>query len=88
MTVAHLNPQSSDFGDICALSSPFLHQPTGSCMCRVQATALSELQVRVRDRVNSLLLRSLDKGGGYVVATLLSLCRSETFMSCTLLDQT
>ena len=25
---AHLNPHSSDFGDICALSSPFLHQLT------------------------------------------------------------
>ena len=25
---AHLNPQSADFGDICALSSPSLHQLT------------------------------------------------------------
>ena len=39
-------PQSSGFGYICALSSPFLHQLmcAGSCMCRAKATALSKLQ--------------------------------------------
>ena len=62
---AHLNPQSSDFGDICALSSPFLHQltmPVVVCVVCKLRPCLS--YSRRRDRINSVLLRSLDKGGG------------------------
>ena len=61
---AQLNPHSSDFGDICALYSPFLHQlamqsslvePGGLWPCPSHS--------RRRDRINLVLLRSLYKGG-------------------------
>ena len=62
---AHLNPHSPDFGDICALHSPFLHQLT------VQSSLFEpgHLQPcpsygRRRDGINLGLLRSLYKGGG------------------------
>ena len=69
---AHLNPQSSDFGDISALQSPFLHQFT------VQSSLFEHWRLRPcpsygrrRDRINLGLFRSLYKGGGGGVSTLL-----------------
>ena len=64
---AHLNPQSSDFGYICALSSPFLVVacvPMFVCVARKLWPCLS--YSRRRDRIDLGLLRSLDKRGGEV----------------------
>ena len=57
VSVCHLNPHSSDFGDVCALYAPFLHQLTMQSslfepgrpvlvvvLCRAQATPMSKLQ--------------------------------------------
>ena len=62
---AHLNPHSSDFGDMCALYSPFLHQLT------VQSSLFEPGRLRPcpsysrrRDRANLGLLRSFYRGGG------------------------
>ena len=62
---AHLNPHSSDFGDICALYSPFLHQLT------MQSSLFGPGRLRPcpsysrrKDRINLGLLRSFYKGGG------------------------
>ena len=61
---AHSNPHSSDFGDICALYSPFLHQ------LAVQSSLFEPGHLRPcpsysrrRDCVNLGLLRSLYKWG-------------------------
>ena len=62
---AHLNPQSCDFGDICASSSPFLVVPCVPvvvCVARKLRPCLS--YSRRRGRINSVLLCRLDKGGG------------------------
>ena len=66
---AHLNPHSSDFGDICALYSPFLHQLT------VQSSLFEPGRLRPcpsysrrRDRIDLGFLRSYCKGGGVVWA--------------------
>ena len=65
---AHLNPQSSDFGYICALSSPFLVVacvPVFVCVARKLWPCLS--YSRRRDRIDLGLFCSLDKrGGGYI----------------------
>ena len=56
---AHLNPHSSDFGDICALYSPFLHQLT------MQSSLFKHLRpCPSYSRRNLGLLRSFYKGGG------------------------
>ena len=62
---AHLNPQSSDFRDIRALHSPFLHQLT------MQYSLFEPGRLRPcpsygrrRDRIGLGLLRSYYKGGG------------------------
>ena len=55
----------SAFGDICALSSPFLVVacvPAVVCVARKLQPCLS--YSRRGDRIHSVLLRSLDKGGG------------------------
>ena len=66
--LAHLNPKSSDFGDICALSSPFLHQLTMPVVVFVVRKLRPCLSYgSCRDHINSVLLRSLDKGGGGIV---------------------
>ena len=63
------NPQSSDFGDICALSSPFLVVvcvPVVVCVaCKIRPCPSYS---RRRDCINPIFLRSLDKGrgGGYL----------------------
>ena len=65
---AHLTPESSDFGDSCALYSPFSHQLTKSSSlfepgCLRPCPSYS----RRRDRVNLGLLRSLYRGGAGVL---------------------
>ena len=62
---AHLNPHSSDFGDICAFSSPCLHQLT------MQSSLFEPVQLwscpsysRRRDCINLGLLCSFYKGWG------------------------
>ena len=64
---AHLNPHSSDFGDIYALYSPFLHQLTmQSSLFEPWALLLCPSYSRRRDRINLGLLRSSYKReGGY-----------------------
>ena len=65
---AHLNPQSSDFGNIWALSSPFLVVacvPVVVCVARKLRPCLS--YSRGRDCINSVFLCSLDNGGGLEV---------------------
>ena len=62
---SHLNPQSSDFGDICALYSPFLHQISVQCSLFEPGRQWPcPGYSRRRDRINLGLLRSYDKGGG------------------------
>ena len=74
VSVCHLNPHSSDFGDVCALYAPFLHRLTMqsslfepgrpvlvvACVARVQATL----------GVGTVLIWDFGvaytKGGGYV----------------------
>ena len=76
MSVCHLNPHSSDFGDVCALYAPFLHRLTMqsslfepgrpvlvvACVARKRRPCPSH--IRHRDRINLGLWRSLYKGGG------------------------
>ena len=77
---AHLNPDSSDFGYICALYAPFLHQLTmqsslfePGCPVLVVVCVAHKLRPcpsysRRRDRINLVLWCSLCKGGaGYPV---------------------
>ena len=64
---AHLNPHNSEFGDICALYSPFLSLtcvPAVVCGTRKRRPCLS--YSRRRDPINLGLFRGLDKarGGG------------------------
>ena len=62
---AQLNPQSSCFGDICTLYSPFLHQLTvQSALFEPGRLRPCPSYSRRRDRINLGLLRSLYKGGG------------------------
>ena len=75
---AHLNPDSSDFGDVCAVYAPFLHQLTmqssrfePGCPVLVVVCVARKLRPcpsysRVWDRINLGLWRSLYKGGGGV----------------------
>ena len=56
VSVSQLKPRSSDFGDICAWYSPFLHQH----VCVGVVCGTHKLH---RDRINLELFRSLDKGG-------------------------
>ena len=61
---AHLNPHSSDFGDVCAFYSPFLHQLTvQSSLFEPGCLRPCPSYSRRRDRINLVLLRSLYKGG-------------------------
>ena len=72
---AHLNPHSSDFGDVCALHAPFLHQLTVQSSlfepgCPVLVVVCVALKLRLcpsygrrRDRINLGSWRSLYKGG-------------------------
>ena len=74
--VCHLNPDSSDFGDVCALYAPFLHWLTTQsslfefgCPVLVVACVARKLRPcpsysRRRDRINLGHWRSLYKGGG------------------------
>ena len=77
VSVCPLDPDSSDFGDVCALYAPFLHQLTmqsslfeRGCPVLVVACIARKLHPcpsysRRRDRINLGLWRSLYKGGGY-----------------------
>ena len=72
----HLNPHSSDFGDVCAFSAPFLHQltmqsslfepvrPVSVVVCVARKPRPCPSYSRRRDRINLGLWRSLYKGGG------------------------
>ena len=74
--VCPLDPDSSDFGDVCALYAPFLHQLTiqsslfeRGCPGLVVICVARKLRPcpgysRRRDRINLGLWRSLYKGGG------------------------
>ena len=78
VSVCPLDPDSSDFGDVCALYAPFLHQLTmqsslfeRGCPVLVVACVARKLHPcpsygRRRDRINLGLWRSLYKGGGRV----------------------
>ena len=76
---AHLNPQSADFGDICALSSPCLHQLTMqsslfepglpvSVVIYVSRASYARVQATVG--VGTVLIRDFcvayTRGGGYL----------------------
>ena len=73
---AHLNPHSSDFGDVCASYAPFLHQltmqsslfepgcPVSVVVCVTRKLRPCPSYGRRRDRINLGLWRSLYKGGG------------------------
>ena len=74
----YLNPHSSDFGDICALYSPFLHQltmqsslfepgrPVSVVVCVAYKLRPCPSYSRLRYRINLGLWRSLYKSrGGY-----------------------
>ena len=78
MSVCPLDPDSSDFGDVCALYAPFLHQltmqsflfergcPTLVVVCVARKLRPCPSYSRRRDRINLGLWRSLYKGGaGY-----------------------
>ena len=65
---AHLNPHSSDFGEICVLYAPFLHQLT------VQSSLFEPAHLRPcpsysgrGDHINLGLWRSFYNGGGGVI---------------------
>ena len=63
--VAHLNPHSSDFGDICALHAPFVHQLTmQSSLSEPKRQRPCPSYSRHRDRINLVFCHSLFKGGG------------------------
>ena len=76
LCVCPLDPDSSDFGDVCALYAPFLHQLTmqsslfeRGCPVLVVVCVARKLRPcpsysRRRDRINLGLWRSLYKGGG------------------------
>ena len=76
VSVCHLNPDSSDFWDVCALYAPFLHWLTmqsslfeSGCPVLVVVCVARKLRPcpsysRRRDRINLGLWRSLYKGGG------------------------
>ena len=76
VSVCPLDPDSSDFGDVCALYAPFLHQLTmqsslfeRGCPVLVVVCVARKLRPcpsynRRRDRINLVLWRSLYKGGG------------------------
>ena len=76
VSVCPLDPESSDFGDVCALYAPFLHQLTmqsslfeRGCPVLVVVCVARKLRPcpsyrRRRDRINLGLWRSLYKGGG------------------------
>ena len=73
---AHLNPHSSDFGDSCALYSPFLHQLTmQSSLFEPGGLRPCPSYSRCRDRINLGLLRSLYKGGGYISGDMCMMAR-------------
>ena len=62
---AHLNPQSFDFGYICASSSAFLAVACVPVVVSVVPNLRPCLSYnRRRDRINAALLCSLDKGEG------------------------
>ena len=78
VSVCPLDPDSSDFGDVCVLYAPFLHQLTMQsslfeCGCLVLVVVCVARKLRPcpsysrrRDRINLGLWRSLYKGGaGY-----------------------
>ena len=78
VSVCPLDPDSSDFGDVCALYAPFLHQltmqsslfacgcPTLVVVCVSRKLPPCPSYSRRRDRINLGLWRSLYKGGaGY-----------------------
>ena len=57
---AHLNPHNSNFGDICASFSPFLHQlpiVCGTCKLRLCLSYSS-------DRINLVFFAVITGGGG------------------------
>ena len=76
VSVCHLNPHSSDFGDVCALYAPFLHRltmqsslfepgrPVLVVVCVARKLRPCPSYSRRRDRINLGLWRSLYKGGG------------------------
>ena len=76
VSVCPLDPHSSDFGDVCALHAPFLHQLTmqsslfeRGCPLLVVACVARKLRPcpsysRRRDRINLGLWCGLYKGGG------------------------
>ena len=81
VSVCPLDPDSSDFGDVCALYAPFLHQLTMQsslfeCRCPTLVVVCVACKLRPcpsysrrRDRIDLGLWRSLYKGGaGYVRA--------------------
>ena len=80
--LAHLNPHSSDFGDVCALYAPFLHhltmqsslfeprRPVLVVVCVARNLRPCPSYSRHRDRINLGHWRSLYKGGGVKIITL------------------
>ena len=80
VSVCPLDPDSSDFGDVCALYAPFLHQlimqsslfeagrPVLVFVCVVRKLRPCPSYSRRRDRINLGLWRSLYNGGGRVYA--------------------
>ena len=76
VSVCPLDPDSSDFGNVCALYAPFLHQLTmqsslfeRGCPVLVVVCVARKLRPcpsynRRRDHINLGLWRSLYKGGG------------------------
>ena len=79
VSVCPLDPDSSDFGDVCALFAPFLHQLTmqsslfeRGCPVLVVVCVARKLRPsysRRRDRINLGLWRSLYKGGAGYTST-------------------
>ena len=76
VSVCPLDPESSDFGDVCALYARFLHQltmqsslfergcPVLVVVCVVRKLRPCPSYSRRGDRINLGLWRSLYKGGG------------------------
>ena len=100
VSVCPLAPDSSDFGDVCALYAPFLHQltmqsslfergcPTLVVVCVARKLCPCSSYSRRRDRISLGLWRSLYKGGvGYTSCMRSSVCAPTRFavVCCTIL---
>ena len=86
VSVCPLDPDSSDFGDVCALYPPFLHQLTMQSslfehgrlvlvvVCVARKLCPCPSYSRRRDRIDLGLWRSFYKGGGGVAKPPISSC--------------